>query len=311
MNSSAYEALRNEAAWIDLSGRGKFRAAGEDRIRLFHAMCTNHLQQLVPGTGCYAFFLTANGRIIADANIFAMPDYLLIDTEPETRSSFQEHIEKFIIADDVTLHDFTDAYATIGVEGPKAEEVLQRCGIPAAHLPYTVAEWSHCEVAHVSYTGGPGYRFFVPVEHKEDLVRQLAVPECDVSTADIVRLEHGKPRYGVDFSATNIPQETLLTEIAVHFNKGCYIGQEIVERVRSRGHVNRILVRFEMDTPDVPPAETKIQAAGQEVGEITSAAFSPALNRVVGLAITRAEALAAGTELTAAGQPLHARSQAN
>jgi aminomethyltransferase len=308
MNSSAYQAIRNQTAWIDLSGRGKFRAAGEDRVRLFHAMCTNHLKQLLPGTGCYAFFLTANGRIIADANIFAMPDYLLIDTEPETRERFQEHIEKFIIADDVTLHDFTDAYATIGVEGPGVEDVLHRCGVPTAQLPYTIAEWSHCEVAHVSYTGGPGYRFFVPVEHKQDLIALLDVPQCDAATADVVRLEYGKPRYGVDFSDTNIPQETPLTDTAVHFNKGCYIGQEIVERVRSRGHVNKLLVHFEMDGPEPPPAQARIQAGDREIGEVTSSAFSPTLNRVVGFAITRAEALTSGTELTAAGHPVLVKS---
>src|SRR5215203_7344552 len=127
MDLEAYSALREHAAWIDLSGRGKIRATGEDRARLLHSMTTNHIQELIPGTGCYAFFLTPQGRIIADANIFCMPDYLLIDTEPAARQRVLEHLEKFIIADDVMLHDFTDDYGTINIEGPWAEEALKKC----------------------------------------------------------------------------------------------------------------------------------------------------------------------------------------
>src|SRR3954470_2146452 len=102
MDRNSYDALRERAAWIDLTGRGKIRATGDDRARLLHSMTTNNIQALLPGEGCYTFFLTAQGRIIADANIFAMTDYLLIDTEPETKQRVYEHLDKFIIADDVT-----------------------------------------------------------------------------------------------------------------------------------------------------------------------------------------------------------------
>src|SRR5215212_2003936 len=122
MDLHSYEALRERAAWIDLSNRGKIRVTGDDRVRLLHSMTTNHIQQLIPGSGCYTFFLTAQGRIIADANIFCMSDYLLIDTEPETRQRVLEHLEKFIIAADVLLHDFTNDYGTINLEGPTAEQ---------------------------------------------------------------------------------------------------------------------------------------------------------------------------------------------
>ena len=150
MDPQSYAALYERAASIDLSDRGKIRATGEDRARLLHSMTTNNIQELIPGAGCYTFFLTAQGRIIADANIFCMPDYLLIDTEPETRLRVMEHLDKFIIADDVLLHDFTDDYGTINIEGPQAEAVLRRFDVPTAHLPYSFAEWSHCEVAHVT-----------------------------------------------------------------------------------------------------------------------------------------------------------------
>src|ERR1700689_5891328 len=104
---TGYEALRNRAAWLDLSARGKIRLTGEDRARLLHAMTTNHIQQLTPGTGCYAFFLSAQGRILSDVNVFCLADSILLDTESETSQTVYSHLDKYIIADDVTLQDET------------------------------------------------------------------------------------------------------------------------------------------------------------------------------------------------------------
>lgn len=306
MDSNAYQAIRENAAWIELSGRGKIRVTGEDRSRLLHAMCTNSISELMPGAGCYVFFLTAQGRIIADANVFCMPDYLLLDTEPETRRPLMEHLDKFIIADDVSLHDFTEATDTIAIEGPAAEKVLTGLDAVPAHLPGTLVEWGHSQIAHRTYTGGPGYLLFVPAEEKTRVVARLGIPQADEDTADVVRLENGRPRFGVDFSSSNIPQETQLAQ-ALHFNKGCYIGQEIVERVRSRGHVNRLLTHVEIDASHPPARGEKVMSGGKEAGEITSAAFSPANGKVVGFAILRADAIP--TPLTAAGAPVRALTQ--
>ena len=310
MDPQSYAALHERAAWIDLSGRGKIRATGEDRARLLHSMTTGHIQDLLPGSGCYTFFLTAQGRIIADANIFCMPDYLLIDTEPETRQRVLEHLDKFIIADDVLLHDFTDDYGTINIEGPQAESVLRRFDVPTAHLPYSFAEWSHCEVAHVSYTGQPGYSFIFPVEQRDSVLAHLTgagVPHADIATADVVRLENGRPRYGVDIGEMTLPQETQIGS-AVHPSKGCYIGQEIVERVRSRGHVNKLLSSLEIQASEAPTPGTKVEVDGKEVGTITSAAYSPGRSKVVALAILRAEAL--GSPLTVDGASASVRREA-
>jgi aminomethyltransferase len=293
MDRNSYEALHQRAAWIDLTGRGKIRAMGEDRARLLHSMTTAHIQQLVPGAGCYAFFLTAQGRILADAHVFAMTDYLLIDTEPETKQRVFDHLDKFIIADDVILRDFTNDYATLNVEGPQAAQVLERLGAPLAHEPCSIAEWSHSEVAHVSYTGQPGYSFFVPCEHMNECMTKLTeagVPQADLATAETVRIENAKPRYGIDITEMSIPQETQQM-YAVHPSKGCYIGQEIVERVRARGHLNKMLYPIEIAATEVPAAGAAIQADGKEVGTITSAAFSPLQGKVVAFGILRTEAV--------------------
>src|SRR6266571_7974456 len=136
-----YKALRETAGFLDLSARGKIWVTGEDRVRLLHAMTTNHIQQLQPGQGCYAFFLNAQGRILADANIFVFPDRILLDVEPELRQKLYQHLDKFIIADDVTLEDVSESLTALGCEGPGAERALAAMGAPIPQAPYSHLDW--------------------------------------------------------------------------------------------------------------------------------------------------------------------------
>src|ERR1700733_12476785 len=129
--TDGYRALRETAALIDLSARGRIKVTGEDRARLLHAMTTNDVTDLVPGAGCYAFFLNAQGRILADANILCFEDYLLLDVEPESRAFLLEHLDKYIIADDVALEDVTGGTFSIGIEGPGAAAFMRHAGLPA------------------------------------------------------------------------------------------------------------------------------------------------------------------------------------
>lgn len=278
--------------YLDLSARGKIIAAGEDRVRLLHAMTTNHIQQLTAGQGCYAFFLNPQGRILADANIFVLPDRILIDVEPDVRERLFQHLDKFIIADDVTLEDASESLSAMGVEGPGAAEAIVAMGAPVPESAYSHLDWNGAIVARVSSTGLPGFRIFAP---KEQLPSFVA---ADGESIRIARLEHGKPRYGEDIFDTTLPQETQQMH-ALHFSKGCYIGQEIVERIRSRGHVNRLLTGLRIDAPTAPSSGTKLTAEGAEIGEITSAAFSPGLGKVVALGYVRAQYAAAGSRLRA------------
>jgi folate-binding protein YgfZ len=282
---TGYEALRNRAAWLDLSARGKIKLTGEDRARLLHAMTTNHIQQLTPGSGCYAFFLNDKGRVLADANILCRPDYFLLDVEPETREPLYQHLDRFIIADDVTLEDITDATATIALEGPEAAEVLQRAGAPIPEAEYATVDWGSSLVARLNSTGSAGYFIFAPIVEKPALIKCLeaaGAEPADAEAARVVRLEHGKPRYGEDISERFLAQEANQPH-ALHFSKGCYLGQEIVERVRSRGQIHRVLKPLVLDMTEPPAPGTKLEDAS----EITSAAYSPALAKVVALAYVR------------------------
>jgi folate-binding protein YgfZ len=297
-----YDELRGGAAWLDISGRGKIRVVGEDRARLLHAMTTNHVQQLTPGTGCYAFFLTAQGRILADANVLCRHDSFLLDTEPQTLRKLLEHLDKFIIADDVTLEDLTPALATIALEGPKSSDVLRAAGAPVPENHYGAnAEWGQALVARLSVTGSQGFFVIPHVAEKDEIVRKLeaagAVP-ADEDAFRVVRLEHGKPRYGDDISERYLAQEANQTH-AMHFQKGCYLGQEIVERLRARGLISRVLMALEIEGQLPPEPRTKLQAGGASVAEITSAAYSPALGKVVAMGYVRVDHAEPGTEMAA------------
>ncbi len=295
MSDGGYSALRESAAWLDLSRRGRLRATGEDRVRLLHALSSNHIQQLQTGQGCYAFFLNAQGRIQADAVIFAFGDALLIDTEPETRATLLAHIEKYIIADDVTVEDATDSTFELGLEGPRAEEVLRAAGArPPAEALWSWSAWGGWTVARTR-------RGFAIIGSGDPAATATALEaagavRATAESARAVRIELGQPRYGEDITDRNLPQETQQLD-GVHFSKGCYLGQEIVERVRARGGVHRFLEAFEIDTSVVPAAGTKIVAGGREVGEITSAVFSPARGKVAALGYVRRNEVPSGAEL--------------
>lgn len=288
----------DSAGLADLSARGRIRVCGEDRARLLHAMTTNHIQQMKPGGGVYAFFLSAQGRILADAFILCFEDHFLLDTEPETRASLFEHLDKFIIADDVTLEDITERTFCFGLEGPKSNEVAGNASLPAPNHRYAHIEWGECSVAAIE-----GVRIYGPITRREEIVQALeaagaiAVSDAKVEQARVLNL---LPRYGVDIIETSLPQETQQTN-ALHFQKGCYIGQEIVERVRSRGHVNKTLMGFQMEAGLLPERTTKVMASDKEAGETTSAGIAPD-GSIRGLAIVRTPFNKPGEVVTIAGR---------
>jgi folate-binding protein YgfZ len=297
--SRGYQGLRESAAWMDLSARGKIRVSGEDRARLLHAMTTQEVQALTPGEGGYAFFLNAQGRVLGDANLFCGEDSFLVDTEPETRQKLFDHIDRYIIADDVTLEDLTGQMSTVAIEGPQAAEILQRLGAPVPEAAYATRTWDFGMVARVSSTGAGGFFVFLPHARKSDLIAALeaaGVPDASLQDARTVRIEHGRPRYGEEITERFLVQETGQLN-AVSFTKGCYLGQEIVERVRSRAQIHRVLRRIEIDTLEPPPAGGKLKSGEADAGEIASAVFSPALGKVTALAYVRTQFAEPRTEI--------------
>jgi folate-binding protein YgfZ len=300
---TGYEALRTAAAWFDVSDRGKIRVTGEDNARLLHAMSTNDVKNLADGKGLYAFFLNEKGRIIADSYIYRQGANLFLDTEPETAIVLRDHLDHYIIADDAALEDETANLAAIALEGPTSFDLAATMELPVPSEPFALATWQHGFVARVSVTGAPGMRIFLPIAQKPAFLERFKsanLQEASLSEVRVVRLEHGTPRYGEDISSRFLAQETQIAH-AIHTNKGCYLGQEIVERVRAQGQVHRLLSPVRIAATSPPEAGTKLLANGNPVAELTSAAYSPALGEVVAMAYVRREALKEKPALVVAG----------
>ena len=286
--SEGYDALRGGAAWMDLSARGRIVVRGRDRARLLHSIASNEVKKLAPGAGCYAFLLNPQGRIQADLLLFCFEGHFLIETEPELREKVQQHLRRYIVADQVELEDATARTGEIGLEGPGAAAVLAAVNAPVPLAEYAHGPWGAGTVANASLTGQPGFRVFCPAEETAGLIRQFESAGAKAASPDdgrVVRIENGKPRYGEDIVETSLPQETQQMH-AVSFTKGCYLGQEIVERIRAQGHVNKKLVRLEIDGSEPVAPGAKLLVDGQEA-EITSSVYSPHFGKVIALAYVR------------------------
>jgi len=294
MNDNLSIVSEEKTYLLDLSAHGRIRATGDDRARLIHALSTNHIQQLQPGQGAYAFFLTAQGRILADAHILCFAGSLLLDLEPETRELILKHIDHYIIADDVTLEDETDRTFCFGIEGAAAQAFLEHLSIPVAHARESHLAWEDMTIAAISATGAGGFRLYGPMARKGEIWQRLLLAGALQSELHALRLNFFQPRYGEDITEKTLAQETSLPN-ALHFQKGCYLGQEIVERIRSRTHVNRMLAGLRFTSQPAPGPGTKVLAGDAEIGKITSSQGQNAI------ALLRIEQIKPGTELTANG----------
>jgi folate-binding protein YgfZ len=282
-SSTQLAALLTGAGVALLDQTGWIRVTGSDRVRWLNGMVTNAIQTLAPGEGCYNFVLNAQGRIQGDLTASLLEDSILLETGRDQVPALLTHLDHFIIMDDVELSDISDSRHGLLVVGPKAAQII--AGIDISNED----DLEPLELAHVTWHSS-----------SIDLIRSHSplIPKFEVwsdeATLRIVRdqlliagatpmspeaLEHlrilsGTPRYGIDIrnseKAHDLPQETGQTR-ALHFSKGCYLGQEIVERIRSRGNVHRTFTGFELSGA-LPAPGTALLAEGKPVGELTSVA---------------------------------------
>jgi tRNA-modifying protein YgfZ len=304
---TGYDALRTAVAWRDVSSRGRILVHGEDNARLLHAMCSNHINNLADGEGLYAFFLNAQGRIQSDAYILKCGADFLLDTEASTHAALFAHLDKFIIADDVTLEDLAASHFAIAIEGPTALAVASTLGLPLPASPLGILAFEGGYIARLSETGFDGLRLILPVALKDAWLAKLAaIPTADEAAWEVVRRENGKPRFGVEILEKHLIQETRLLH-GVHFSKGCYLGQEIVERVRARGAVHKGLVAVSFPAKQTPQPEAELCGGGTRAGSLLSASFSPALNEYVGFAMVGVDYLAGDKHISVDGHEVKVR----
>jgi folate-binding protein YgfZ len=274
-------ALLNGAGITPLERTGWIRVTGDDRVRWLNGMVTNSIQDLQPGAGCYNFILSVQGRIQGDAHIFAEPDALLIETASTQIATLMPLLDRFIIMDDVELTDITGQQSGLLISGPRAASLLQQIGLSVEsleELKRQTISWNTAEITaiHAYSSLIPHFELWTDAATASDLSKALqeagATP-CEQQSRDWLRLLEGTPIYGTDIRDRELPQETGQTR-ALHFAKGCYLGQEIVERIRSRGNVHRVFQGFQLEGA-LPPAGTMLEADGKQAGELTSVAAIP------------------------------------
>jgi folate-binding protein YgfZ len=312
-DSSAHDAARHRTAFVDRSHLGRIVVSGTERASYLQGLLTNDIVALEAGHGCYAAYLTAQGRMIADMHVYELGDAMLLTTIGALKDVVLAKLDQFIFSEDVQLGDVTDAFAQVAVIGPNAaasvaaivsgvSEDQLRAMTEHGNLRSTWAGGTVI-VARVVDTGVPGFDLHVERAQAGALKAALIAGggvELDERDADVLRIESGVPLFGRDMDQETIPLEAGIESHAISFTKGCYVGQEIIIRVLHRGHgrVARKLVGLTVDGVDVPAHGTAIHSGDREIGRVTSAALSPELNRPIALGYVQRDFVEPGTSVT-------------
>jgi aminomethyltransferase len=309
-NLAAYAAAYAGAATYNGGACGRIWMRDRDAAALLHRLSTNQIEQLAPGQGTRTVLATPIGRIIDLLTVHRAEDGLLLVTSPGNGPAILRHLRKNIFFNDkVKLEDASASLGQLIVYGPRAVELLEGLGLPAAGLtPYgmTPAQWRSwpAYVAGWLPLGGDGLAVYAPPEALADLAAALAdagAAALDQDTFDVLRVEAGHGAFGRELSQEYIPLETDLWD-AISFSKGCYVGQEIIARMESRGRLAKQLrgLRLPAGLPAGLPLPTKLAAGGKETGDLTSVVDSPR-HGLIGLAYVRSAYAEPGVMLEVAG----------
>jgi folate-binding protein YgfZ len=304
------------AALFDLTGRGALVLSGKDRAEFLHGMVTNDIKKLRAGQGCHAAMLTPKGKMRAEMNVLATEDRLLLDTPPELAATLGPLLQGYVFYQEVAILDETAESALLHLAGPRAAGVLAAAGVAA--LPAV----AHEHVAHEigghparivaeNRAGEIGFDIRIRGVDRDAIASALQSSGAEPAPPEeleAARVEAGIPRWGRELDETVLPNEAWLERSAISYTKGCYVGQEIVARIKTYGHVNRLLVRLLLAPDADVEAGANVKAGEATVGAVTSAAVSTSRSRVVALAFVRREHADGGAVLTVAtpGGPANA-----
>jgi tRNA-modifying protein YgfZ len=297
--ASEYATLTERCGLVDRSERGKLALTGAGAVEFLNGQVTNELVGLAPGEGCYAAFLTHKGKMLGDLRILSVgdsreaPDELLLDTERSALQALFDMIRRFKVGYEVVLHKRTLESSMLSLIGPSTDElVASQFGLDTACLHeenhHVLVSSGQTKVRLIRTNVGLDVLFDSPSKETVQgaLVRAGAV-EVSEAAAEIVRVEHGRPRYGIDLDESTIPQEAGLNERAVSFTKGCYVGQETVARLHYRGKPNRHLRGLRLS--ELVESGAELRLGDRSVGHLGSSVLSPVLGPI-GLALVRREA---------------------
>lgn len=304
-----YNAAHNSAVLVDRSSQGTIALTGGDRASFLHALLTNDIALLAAGQGVYAAFLTPQGRMISDMRVIETGHRMLLNVERDIAGPLAERFDTLVFSEDVQAKDATGELAVAGVHGPSAARMVQRAtGISVVDLAgqYDNMTSDSLTIVRDDSLGVPGYDVYVPATDADAMRARLieaGAVMASEETAETLRIEAGRPRFGIDMTTDTIPLEAGLDDRAISFTKGCYVGQEVIIRVMHRGHgrVARRLVSIVLSNGTVPARGDKIHVGERVIGEITSATASPRLGAPLALGYVQRDHAAPGTELVVNG----------
>ena len=308
-----HAALRQSAGVIDLSFRSRLVLTGADRVRLLNGQVTNNVKDLPVGQGCYAALVTNKGKLQSDLNIYMLTGEILLDFEPGLGGAITERFHKFIISDDVQVVDAAPHYGLLSVQGPQAWAVIELLGLNLA-APASAFHWSSIQdetlgemyCMNQPRIGTTGFDLFAPTNSLAALAdkliaaaKQLGGRAVGWHALETARVEAGRPRFGAEMDETNLAPEAGLEARAISYTKGCYIGQEVIARIRTYGQVAKALrgLRFADGADALPKKGDKLFVGEKEVGYVCNALHSPALAINIGLGYVRREHNQIGSEL--------------
>ncbi len=307
--AAEYEAVRGGGAGLfDLSSRGRVEVSGGEAVQFLNGMLTNDVAKLADGAWMTAAFPNPQGRLLAVARVARLGDAFHIDTEPATYQTVLRALERFTLAGDFRVQDHTSETVCLSLQGARAVEfvatVAGEASVATARGHAAASEFGGAPlmVVRATHTSEDGFDLFAPAASAGalwDAFASAGARPAGFGALEVLRVEAGVARYGVDADASNVVTEVVEEDEAVSYTKGCYVGQEIIARIHWRGHVAKKLAGLVFARDADPPADARVRecGGGREVGRITSTVFSPRLRRQVALAVIRYDSLAAGTEL--------------
>ncbi len=311
----AYASARRHAGLIDRSDRGRIVVSGRDRASYLQGLLTNDITALKAGEGCYAAYLTPQGRMITDLSVYELGDVILITLGLTETDALLAKLDQFIFSEDVQLGDVTKTFFGLAVVGPESARIVSAVLDPSPSVLPSLADEGNLRarfggqpaiVLRISDTGEPGYEVLVEASQRDGLAaafRALGATDLDPAVADVLRIEAGIPKFHRDMDEETIPLEAGIEARAISLTKGCYVGQEVIIRVLHRGHgrVARKLVGLTLDGAVAPPTGTPVDVGGREIGRTTSSCISPALHRPIALAYLHRDFLEPGARVSVNG----------
>lgn len=313
--------VRKRVGIMDLSFRGKIEVTGRDRTEFLHNVLSNDIKSLGFGSGCYATLLNAKGQILADMNVYIFDNSILLETESGLEKKVIEKLSKLRVTEEVEFRDVTLERVILSLQGPKSEALVGALILGPVMMVMNEFQHTHFSLLDTtvtlvrrSVTGEKGFHFYIPHEKAESILKRIlavgglyGIKPVGSNALEILRMEAGIPRYGIDMDENTLLPETGLEVIAASETKGCYPGQEVVARLKTYGGLNRKLCGLVFDKEGLPKTGDKVLKDKKEVGFITSACHSPTVGKGIALAYLQKGSFDPGTQVSIQSSSLPAK----